>query len=220
MINRLFLLLVFFFASSSIGMTLSAADLRGVVSRPAKAPTEPKKVDRYRSRAQTETMASDCLCQPHLYAVVWLTSDSLPPLKLPDSIPTLSQKNIMFEPSVIAVPVGASVSFPNLDPFFHNVFSYSKTKKFDLGRYEQGETKLITFDKPGIVQVFCEIHFSMRAYVHVLETPYFAVSDQLGKFLITNVRPGTYTMHTWQENQPMLKQSVTVPADTALVTIE
>lgn len=202
-----------------IAMISEAADLRGVVSRPPSVPPQAKKVDRYRSRTAHETVESDCLCQPHLFAVVWLTGDSLPPIRPPDSTPVLAQKNIMFEPSVLAVPLGSTVSFPNLDPFFHNVFSYSKTKKFDLGRYEQGSTREVTFDKPGIVQVFCEIHFSMRAYVHVLETPYFDVSDEQGKFLIPNVRPGQYTMHVWQENQPNLTQPVSVAADTVLVSI-
>ena len=70
--------------------------------------------------------------------------------------------------------VGTTVSFPNFDPFFHNVFSYSKPKKFDLGRYAQGKSAEVKFDKPGIVNLFCEIHYSMKAYIHVLATPYFA----------------------------------------------
>ena len=110
----------------------------------------------------------------------------------------------------LAVPVGATVEFPNLDPFFHNVFSYSKTKRFDLGRYPAGNSESVTFDKPGIVSIFCEIHYSMRAYVHVLDTPYFAVSDDERHFEIDDVEPGEYVLHVWQENLPEIQRPLSV----------
>ena len=122
----------------------------------------------------------------------------------------MSQKNKAFEPAVIAVSVGSTVEFPNLDPFFHNVFSYSKPKKFDLGRYPKGESESVVFDKPGIVKVFCEIHYSMRAYIHVLESPYIATSDELGRFDIKNIEPGDYTIHLWQENLPSVTKEITI----------
>jgi hypothetical protein len=122
----------------------------------------------------------------------------------------MAQKDRMFVPSVLAVPVGATVEFPNLDPFFHNVFSYSKPKRFDLGRYPAGDSESVVFDKPGIVSVFCEIHYSMRAYVHVLDTPYFAVTDEERRFEIADVRPGEYVLHVWQENLPEIRRPLTV----------
>lgn len=198
------------------------AGLFGTVLRPPAESAPTPKADRYRSRSISDPTKpkNNCNCTPGLYSVVYLTGDNLPPLTIPKEKPKIAQKNTMFEPSVLAVPVGATVEFPNLDPFFHNVFSYSKTKKFDLGRYPKGESETVTFDKPGIVQVFCEIHYSMRAYVHVLTTPLFAVSDERGNFKIPNVPQGTYTLHIWQENLPELTQPLKITADSTFIEIQ
>lgn len=201
---------------------LSASDLYGVVKR---APLETKKskpVSRYRSlnRSSQSIVSVDCRCNPGLFSVITLNSVSLPPATgLPDTL-ELKQRSKIFEPSVMAVTVNSTVSFPNLDQFYHNVFSYSKAKKFDLGKYKQGQTRFVTFDKPGIVQVFCEIHYSMRAYVHVVETPLFAVSDDNGAFSIKNVPPGDYTLSVWQEGQSDLTREIAVKADSVWVEIE
>lgn len=198
----------------------TAGTLSGVVTRPPAATVPPASIDRYAGQGtSSEPPAADCRCNPGLYSVVYLTGDSLPPIVPPDSIPSIAQLNQRFEPSVMAVAVGTKVSFPNLDPFYHNVFSYSSAKKFDLGRYPQGNTKVVEFDKPGLVKIFCEIHFSMRAYVHVLETPYFATSSENGEFRIENVRPGDYTLHVWQENLPELSRPLTVAADSLYIEV-
>jgi len=193
----------------------------GTVERAPNAPPQRPRIQRYRGRetALQPDRASDCACEPWRYAVVFLTADSLPPLQPPANPPSMAQKDVMFEPSVMAVVVGTTVEFPNLDPFFHNVFSFSSTKKFDLGRYPQGTSEAVTFDKPGLVKIFCEIHASMRAYVHVLETPYFAVSDAQGKFRMPAVAPGTYTLHCWQENLPELTREITVEGDSTQVLV-
>lgn len=191
-----------------------AADITGVVKRKPAEPAPTRGAERYRGRsaapASGDKNSSNCACNPGLYSVVWLTGDSLPPITQPDVMPSMAQKDMMFQPPVLAVGVGTTVSFPNKDPFFHNVFSYSKPRKFDLGRYPEGETAEVTFEKPGIIKVFCEIHYSMRAYIHVLETPYCVTSDDKGNFSIPDVRPGSYTLHVWQENQPEITQSLTV----------
>jgi plastocyanin len=213
------LTLVALFAALTFQSETESAELYGVnLRKPAQ--TQPKaKVNRYRTAKKVDA-DPNCQCNPGLYSVVYLTGDNLPELKAPTAAAKMAQKDMMFEPSVLAVSVGSEVSFPNLDPFFHNVFSYSKTKKFDLGRYPNGETSLVTFDKPGLVKVFCEIHASMRSYVHVLETPYFAVSDDKGRFHIPNVLPGEYTLHLWQENLTEHTQQITISADSAYVEIE
>jgi hypothetical protein len=198
-----------------------AGDVVGEVKRPP-APAEPAKVvSRYvgRDALPRHDNGANCICNPGLYSVAYLTGDSLPPIVPPDTHPTMAQKDMMFSPSVLAVAVGTTVSFPNDDPFFHNVFSYSKTKRFDLGRYPKGKTEEVVLDKPGIIKVFCEIHYSMRAYIHVLETPYFAVSDEKGLFTIPAVKPGTYTLHIWQENLPELTRSITVTSETLKLEI-
>ncbi|HMB71576.1 MAG TPA: hypothetical protein VKU85_19860 [bacterium] len=195
----------------------TAASVSGVVLRaPAPQPARAQ-INRYRGRdaaaGDREAADAGCQCNPGEYAVVHLTGDALPPVRVQPVPPTMAQKDRMFEPSVLAVPVGGAVSFPNRDPVFHNVFSYSKTRSFDLGRYPQGETHDVVFDEAGIVPVFCEIHYSMRAYIHVFDTPYFAVSDLSRRFEIADVDPGRYTLHVWQENLPEITVPVTVGED-------
>ncbi len=211
---------MFCFGSGVGGQELST--LNGVVLRPPAQNRAAPTVARYRSRqlSKSEGPEVNCQCNPGLFSVVWLTADSLPPVEPPDTVPKIAQKEKRFEPSVLAVSVGTEVSFPNLDPFYHNVFSYSKPARFDLGRYPQGETKTVVFEHPGIVKIFCEIHFSMRAYVHVLETPYFATSDENGGFAIDNIKPGEYTLRVWQENLPALERSVRIAGDSVFVEIE
>ena len=198
-----------------------AADLYGqVLRRPAKTSPE-RAMNRYRGRENLMKLdaGEDCLCNPGLFSVIYLTGQNLPPLNIPDSVPIMAQKDKMFVPSVLTVPVGSTVEFPNLDQFFHNVFSYSAVKQFDLGRYPQGKSETVTFDKPGIVKVFCEIHYTMRAYVHILESPYFATSDERGNFVIKDVLPGTYTLNVWQENLPEITQTITVKNDSTYLKI-
>jgi plastocyanin len=106
----------------------------------------------------------------------------------------VAQRNQMFEPHLLVVPVGASVAFPNRDPEFHNVFSYSRAKRFDLGRYRQGEEKRVVFDRPGYIKVLCEVHKWMRAAIVVVENPYYALVSDTGKFRIDGVAPGRYRL--------------------------
>jgi len=111
----------------------------------------------------------------------------------------LIQKNKIFEPHVLVVGVGSVVEFPNRDPFFHNVFSLFEGKRFDLGLYESGGTRLVRFDRAGICYIFCNIHPEMSAVVMVLSTPYYTVSDRSGQIAIQNVPPGRYMLHLWYE---------------------
>jgi hypothetical protein len=127
------------------------------------------------------------------------------------------QRDQDFHPSIMAILVGTTVDFPNLDPVYHNVFSYSKAKKFDLGRYPKGKSKSVTFDTPGLIKVFCEIHPSMRSHILVLEQPYFAVTEPDGSYRISDVPPGGYTLRVWQENAPDFAQMITVAAGDSLV---
>jgi len=112
---------------------------------------------------------------------------------------TLLQKNKTFVPHLLVVPVGSEVEFPNKDPFFHNVFSLFEGKRFDLGLYESGTTRSRRFDRPGISYLFCNIHPEMSAVIVVLDSPYYATSNQLGQVEIPNVPAGLYTLHVWRE---------------------
>ncbi len=114
---------------------------------------------------------------------------------------TLLQKNKMFTPHLLVVPVGSTVSFPNADPFFHNVFSLFDGKRFDLGLYEAGSTRSVVFSRVGVSYIFCNIHSEMSAVVIALETPYFAIDDAHGVFHLENMPPGDYDLHVWIEGQ-------------------
>jgi len=111
----------------------------------------------------------------------------------------MAQMNKTFEPHLLVVPLRSTVEFPNLDPFFHDVFSQFNGKKFDLGLYEAGSTKGVRFDHEGISYIFCNIHPEMGAVIVTLSTPYFAIADKNGALLIPHVPAGSYAMHVWAE---------------------
>jgi plastocyanin len=124
----------------------------------------------------------------------------------------VDQRDKMFLPHVSVVTRGTRVKFPNDDTVFHNVFAYFQAKKFDLGMYPRGATKEVTFDKPGLVVLLCNVHSDMSAYIMVVDTPYYAVTDKQGRFRIAGVPPGTYTLHAWHESGASLTQPITVKA--------
>ncbi len=124
----------------------------------------------------------------------------------------LDQRQETFVPYALAVTVGTTVEFPNGDPIYHNVFSFSKPKRFDLGRYPQGRTKTVRFDRPGIVRVFCEIHSHMSAFILVFSHQYFASTDATGRYRIDAVPPGDYDVSVWTDGEVRVSHSVTVKA--------
>mgnify|MGYP003338834524 CR=1 FL=1 len=113
-------------------------------------------------------------------------------------------------PRVVAVAAGGEVAFPNDDKIFHNVFSLSRARSFNLGRYPKGQTRTVRFDKPGIVKVFCDIHSHMSAFILVFSHPFFSVTDASGRYRIENVPPGTYTLVAWNEGVASESKSVVV----------
>jgi plastocyanin len=125
--------------------------------------------------------------------------------------PKLDQRNEAFVPHVLAIVAGTTVDFPNSDETYHNVFSLSSTKPFDLGRYPAGRSKSIRFDRPGIVRVFCDIHSHMSAFILVFAHRHFAVTDDEGRYRIDNVPPGTYTVVAWNEATPTDSRRVVMP---------
>jgi hypothetical protein len=137
-------------------------------------------------------------------AVIWLEPvPGTPALPFaPQGHYTLLQKNRMFVPHLQVIPVGAVVQFPNADPFFHNVFSLFEGKRFDLGLYEAGSTKSVTFSREGVSYIFCNIHPEMSAVVLALSTPLYAVADATNAFILRNVPPGDYRLHIWVEGVP------------------
>jgi len=137
----------------------------------------------------------------------------------------MDQQNLTFNPHILPIPVGASVDFPNNDKVDHNIFSLSRTKKFNLGSYKPGDSKAVLFDKPGIVELRCDVHAEMAAYIMVLKNPYFSVTDDQGRFEIPdskhleqngikgikNLPAGNYVLKIWHEKLKTQKQMVTIP---------
>ena len=136
--------------------------------------------------------------------VAWLTpvgkSTSVQPP--PPGHFTLAQKNRMFNPHLLVVPVGSVVSFPNEDPFFHNVFSLFNGMRFDLGLYEAGSSREVRFSREGVSYIFCNIHPQMSAVVIALTTPLYGVADSAGMFSIHSIPAGAYELHVWIEGTP------------------
>jgi len=130
---------------------------------------------------------------------------------------SIEQKDRRFVPDLVVVPAGSSVSFPNFDPIFHNVFSLSKTKSFDLGNYPKGETRLVTFATPGIVAVYCHLHSNMTATIVVSPTRWAARVDRNGTFTLKDVPAGTYTVVAWHKTAGIFRQTVTVGTGTDAV---
>lgn len=111
----------------------------------------------------------------------------------------IEQRGKVFAPHVMAVPVGSTISFPNYDSIYHNVFSLSKTRAFDLGMYKNGEAREIKVDKPGIVRLGCNLHAAMSAYLIVVDAPAYVVVEPNGEFSFRSLAPGKYRVQTWSE---------------------
>ena len=162
--------------------------------------------------------------------VVWLESVSPGASRTPVSgappVFEMRQKDKMFVPHLLAIPVGAAVAFPNLDPIFHNAFSNFNGQLFDVGLYRPGSSRTVRFQREGVVRVFCNIHPTMSAVIMVLKEPYFAVSGKTGAFEIFRVPPGEYRLHVFHERstaealQSLERQIVVPDAAVALPPIQ
>jgi len=155
-------------------------------------------------RRPTSTYATRAVVQRTLAAeserrhVVVYLRDARPQRVAPMRVSIL-QRHETFMPRVVAVTVGSEVDFPNDDPIYHNVFSLSRARTFNLGRYPRGDTRRVRFDRTGIVKVFCEIHSHMSATVMVFAHPWFAMPDETGRFALGAVPPGDHHVTAWHE---------------------
>ncbi len=125
--------------------------------------------------------------------------------------PTLEQKRQQFVPRVIVLQAGMTVDFPNRDPVYHNVFSVSPARRFDLGKYREGQSRSVRFDKPGVVRVFCDIHSDMAAFIVVIGHQLYARADAAGRFTLPAVPGGEYTLKVWHPSRGESDLSVHVP---------
>jgi hypothetical protein len=154
-------------------------------------------------------------------AVIYVESlpgaaDSL--LPMPER-PRLAQQRQSFVPRVVAIPAGGTVDFPNMDPIYHNVFSVSPIRRFDLGRYGRGKSKSVTFEKPGLANVYCDIHSNMEGFILVVPNRAFARPDASGKYALPDLPAGRYTLVVWHPDLGTVRRDVAVP-DHGDVTVD
>ena len=156
---------------------------------------------------------------PETTHVVIFVAGITPPTPPPPMAVRIAQRDEQFHPPVVAVTTGSTVDFPNEDPYFHNVFSLSRTATFDLGRYRSGQSKSRTLTKPGIVKVFCHLHAQMNAAIMVLDHAWFSVPDADGSFTIRGIPSGQHTIVAWHERIGERRDPVTVtPGGTTQVS--
>lgn len=136
------------------------------------------------------------------------------PRTTPAPVVQVSQKDLMFVPSLLAVETGTRIEFPNLDDTYHNIFSFSPAKRFDLGRYRSDERPVPfqIFDQPGLVTLRCDIHEHMRGLILVVDTPFFTVTEPDGRFVLKNVPAGKHTLKVWLNSRTTLERVVEVGA--------
>ncbi len=119
-------------------------------------------------------------------------------------------KDREFRPRILAVPIGSSVAFTNNDSVFHNAFSVSPSGRFDLGRCGGGHTRRVSFEKPGLVKVYCKLHSDMAAYILVVPSPFFARPDSSGRFVLPRMPKGKYVVNVWHPDFPVIRRNITV----------
>jgi len=210
---KLRVLLVFVVMATAVAQVGAQATLEGRVTLP-KATTAPVVNQRYEIVSKGGVIATN----PPL-AVVFLVGDFPPPATPP--VAQVVQKGLAFIPALLPVQRGTKVEFPNLDDQFHNIFSYSPAKRFDLGRYRPEERPIPSqiFDVAGLVTLRCDIHEHMRSVILVLDTPHFVMTDVAGNFRLTGLPPGRYTLKAWidskttREHAVELKDGATVRVD-------
>jgi plastocyanin len=202
------LLLLFLLVTPSLR---AEAVISGRVQLPA-ARSAPVMNQRYEIVSRAGILATN----PPL-AVVYLEGDFPAPAQ-PAKV-SLPQKDFAFIPALLPVRVGTRVEFPNLDDTFHNIFSYSPAKRFDLGRYRPEDKPVPSqvFETPGLVTLRCDIHEHMRGLILVLATPHFVMTDSEGRFRLTGLPPGRYTLKVWLDSRTTLSRPVELGADTTLV---
>jgi plastocyanin len=141
--------------------------------------------------------------------VVILDGGKQPPR--PPVTAVLNQQGSRFDPELMVVPTGSTIQFPNLDPIFHNVFSLSKARKFDLGYYPEGQSRSVKFNDAGVVQVYCHIHANMYAAIVVTDSPWYVKPEADGSFSFSNVPAGRYRLTVWHKIAGYRRQDVVVP---------
>ena len=192
---------------------LRAASIEGRVMLP-KARAAPVVNQRYEIVAKDGVLSTN----PPV-AIVYIEGSFPRPATRP--VTKISQKDLAFLPSLLAVQVGTRVEFPNFDDTFHNIFSFSPAKRFDLGRYRPDEKPVPSqvFEEAGLVTLRCDIHEHMRALILVLDTPHFIITDDVGAFRLSGLPDGRYTLKAWL-NSKTTKEQVVELRGTAMLRVD
>jgi plastocyanin len=180
---------------------VSAGDLKGMVMEEHDAALR-------RPAAATATPANKDV-------VIWVTGIRTPAVR--GTSPVLAQRNMTFSPSLLVVVAGQTVEMPNEDDVAHNVISSSAAKRFNLGIYPKGESRQVTFDQVGVVDVGCSVHKRMRANILVVPNAYYALTAAGGSYQIRGVPAGRYTVKAWRPDAPETSQEIDVPANGEVV---
>jgi plastocyanin len=208
------LLLVLGSARPAVAEVAGTAEIRGVIhitKRLTKRPVAPVATAYHRGVTVQPPGAEEDFVKAELGRVaIYLESDqALPSATVPAK---LEQKDRRFVEDTVVIPVGSSVSFPNLDPIFHNVFSLSRAKSFDLGNYPQNETRSVTFPKPGIVRVYCHLHPNMSASIVVAPNRWAVTPEVDGNYRLRDVPVGEHTVVVWHKSAGFFRERVKLAA--------
>jgi plastocyanin len=197
----------------------SGADVRGTITIERKlTPRNVTPAAGLYQRGSPVALQSDAhenaLDYERSHVVVYLEGEqgAAAPIPAEPIVGQMEQQNRRFAPDLVVIPAGSSVSFPNFDPIFHNVFSLSKAKSFDLGNYSKGQTKMQTFPKPGIVAVYCHLHPNMTGTIIVTPNQWGVRVDASGRYTLTNVPPGKYTVVAWHKTGGTFRKTIEVTA--------
>jgi hypothetical protein len=207
--------------ASAVAITLTtprafAADITGTITVKQRLtrPSVTAAVSMYERGPAVELGSdpdSDPLAAERARVLIWIEG----PAGLAGSLPApanMRQINRRFDPDIVVIPMGGSVTFPNMDPIFHNVFSLSKPKSFDLGNYPKGDARTVIFPKPGIVYVNCRLHPNMAGVIVVTPTRWFARAGRDGKYVLRDLPPGKYTVVAWHKATGFIRREVRVEA--------
>jgi plastocyanin len=198
------------FVFALLASSLAAATIEGRVELP-KTQATPVVNQRYQIVATAGVLSTN----PPV-AVVYLEGEFSKPTS--PSVTQIIQKDLTFSPTLLPIQIGTKVEFPNLDDTYHNIFSYSRPKRFDLGRYRSDEKPVPSqvFDVPGLITLRCDIHEHMRALILVLETPHFVITTAEGDFRLTGLPEGRYTLKAWIDSKTTREQVVELKGDAPL----
>lgn len=199
-----------------LAVSLASPAAAGSIGGSVKVPPPPAQDARFRPYAGRASSLPAPARSPRglvTDAVVYL--DSLPAgatLRHDAQRPKLAQREQAFDPRVVVVVAGEVVDFPNYDPIYHNVFSVSPVRRFDLGKYPRGQSRSVTFPKPGLVNVFCDIHADMSAFILVVPNSAWTRAGADGRFQLSGLPPGRYRLRWWHPDFPAGQSDVDVPA--------